>query len=111
MEKMQIREKDLGGGIGMKENGWTRVQYWITPGKSPNKSRKEKIIKAALERLGHTNVFVWWESLGPRIEMCGPTGGYMFCSDKTDLVALGYSFDAVMELVNSTAWLKQEVGE
>lgn len=45
-------------------------------------SKNAKQIRLALEVQGHTNVKVWWNPWGPAIEMCGPSGGYFYCSDQ-----------------------------
>lgn len=71
-----------------------------------NTSPKQKKLKKALEDIGHTNVEVWWENLGAAMEMCGPEGGYLFCSDQEDICPLGYSFNEALETINSSEWLK-----
>jgi len=71
-----------------------------------NASPKQKIIKKALEALGHTNVEVWWEPLMPAIEMGGMGGGFFFTSDQEMLEPLGYSFKEVMEAIDEWDWLK-----
>lgn len=57
--------------------------------------RHRKLIDA-LTKLGHTNVRVWWEPLGPSFEMCGPSGGYFFKSDQ-GFEPIGWSFEMAME--------------
>jgi hypothetical protein len=44
------------------------------------RSRRTLQLIAALEKAGHTNVGVWWEPVGPAVEMCGQSGGYFFAS-------------------------------
>lgn len=78
-------------------NNWWNGKY------APNKSPKCKKLKKKLEENGHTNVFVWYESLGPAVEMCGESGGYMYCSDQRDIEAIGYSFDEAMDVI-SKVW-------
>lgn len=68
-----------------------------------NTSPRQKKIKVALEALGHTNVEVWWENLGPALLMSGPEGGFFFCSDQESLEPLGYSFNEAMENIQSNA--------
>jgi hypothetical protein len=55
-------------------------------------SPKLKKLKATLEGLGHTNVRVWWEPIGPAFEMCGNSGGYFFESDQDGPDPIGLSF-------------------
>jgi hypothetical protein len=55
-------------------------------------SPKLKQLKARLEELGHTNVRVWWEPIGPAFEMCGHSGGYFFESDQDGPDPIGLSF-------------------
>jgi hypothetical protein len=68
---------------------------------APNKSPKCKKLKNKLEENGHTNVFVWYERLGSAMEMCGPSGGYMYVSDQSSLEPIGYSFDEALEIINN----------
>lgn len=70
-----------------------------------NTSPRQKKIKAALEEIGHTNVEVWWEQLGPAAIMCGPDGGYFFHSDQMDLEPIGYSLAEALECIESSPWL------
>jgi hypothetical protein len=53
--------------------------------------RTEKI-RIRLEAMGHTKVKVWWEPIGPALEMCGNSGGYMYQSEERGLDWLGLSF-------------------
>jgi hypothetical protein len=63
------------------------------------KSKRSLKIKKRLEELGHTSVHVWWEKIGPAVEMCGPSGGYMYSSDHTKQfqTPIGLSFDEAMQ--------------
>ena len=45
-------------------------------------SRNAKKIRTALEKLGHTNVVVWWEQPWGDLEMQGAMGGFMYASDQ-----------------------------
>ena len=75
----------------------------------PNKSPKAKKIKLALEKIGHTNVLVWWENIGMAVEMCGHSGGYMFISDQLDyemFEALGLSFDEAIDTINTSVYIR-----
>ena len=71
-----------------------------------NTSPKQKKLKKALEELGHTNVEVWWENLESVMEMCGPEGGYFFCSDQDTFEPIGYSFNEAMEYIRTESYLK-----
>jgi hypothetical protein len=63
-------------------------------------SPRSRKLKVALERLGHTNVTVRWEPIGPALEMCGHSGGYFFESDQaTGVNPLGISLDEAMHWV------------
>jgi hypothetical protein len=79
--------------------GEERFRNWWDGVYAPNKSPKCKKIKKALEENGHTNVFVWYESIGPAAEMCGESGGYMYTSDQKELQAIGLSFAEAMDTV------------
>lgn len=58
-----------------------------------NSTPKALRLKSELERLGHTNVRVWWETISGALEMCGPSGGFMFHSDQErQQIPLGLSF-------------------
>ena len=71
----------------------------------PNKSNKCKKLKAKLEENGHTNVFVWYESLGPAMDKCGCSGGYMYTSDQVVIEPLGYPFEYSMKMLDKS-WHK-----
>jgi hypothetical protein len=64
-------------------------------------TRRTRHIEAALYRLGHTNVRVWWEPMGPALEMCGHSGGFMFTSSEqtSGQVPLGHSLDEALDNV------------
>ena len=85
--------------------GEERFQYWWNGKFTPNKSPKCKKIKKKLEENGHTNVFVWYESIGMQAEMGGNSGGYMYVSDQEQIEPIGYSFEEAMEAINSN-WHK-----
>lgn len=74
-----------------------------------NKSKRSLKIKKRLEEIGHTGVHVWWENLGPAVEMCGPSGGYMYMSDQTYQfqTPIGLSYvEAMRTLDNPWHWKK-----
>jgi hypothetical protein len=71
-----------------------------------NTSPKQKKIKKVLEELGHTDVEVWWEPIGGATEMCGNEGGYFFSSEENTLEPIGYSFNEVMEYIQSASYFK-----
>jgi hypothetical protein len=81
-------------------------EYW--DGKT-NTTLYAKGIKAELEKLGHTDVHVWWEPTGSANEMCGNSGGYMFVSDQTDIEPLGHSFTGAMEYIAKGTFEIKEV--
>lgn len=68
---------------------------------SANKSPNAKKIKKKLEELGHTNVFVWYEPLGPAMEMEGPQGGFMYCSDQRPMEPIGYTFVEAFAMIQN----------
>jgi hypothetical protein len=80
--------------------GEERFQYWWNKKFAPNKSQKCKKIKTKLEENGHTNVFVWYETIGTAAEMGGNSGGYMYVSDQSQIEPIGYSFEEAMEVIN-----------
>ena len=82
--------------------GKQNFNYFWNGKYTPNKSPKCKKLKMKLEENGHTNVFVWYESLGTNVEMCGCSGGYMYCSDQRSIEPIGYSFNEAMELIKNT---------
>lgn len=67
----------------------------------PNNSPKCKKLYKEIEKLGHTNIYVWYERLGSAVEMCGMSGGYMFASDQEELYPLGISFEEAMDTVKN----------
>jgi len=69
-----------------------------------NTSPKQKKIKVILEDMGHTNVEVWWETLGSAPEMCGNDGGYFFRSDQNHHEPLGYSFNEAVQYIASSSY-------
>ncbi|WP_066500004.1 hypothetical protein [Abyssisolibacter fermentans] len=77
--------------------------YWV---EKVNTSPKQKKIKVALEKLGHTNVEVWWENISSAPIMCGPEGGFSFHSDQETICGLGYSYKEAMEAIETWEWLK-----
>lgn len=60
------------------------------------------MLKAALEAEGYTNVKVWWEHIGPAMEMCGHSGGYVFNSDQEDQIPIGLSYGEARRAVTET---------
>ena len=61
------------------------------------KSPRARRLRSELERLGHTRVVVWWEPIGPALEMCGHSGGYMFrSSQEYGPIPLGLSLAEAM---------------
>ncbi len=46
-------------------------------------SPRMRRLQRALEKSGHTGVELRWEPMGPALEMCGHSGGYIFESDQT----------------------------
>jgi len=60
--------------------------------------RSEKI-KKALETKGYTNVKAWYEPLGVALEMCGPSGGWLYSSDQRNEDWLGYNVEEALEAV------------
>lgn len=73
-----------------------------------NNSPKAKKLKAELESRGHTDVHVWWEHIGPAMEMCGNSGGYMCVTDPLDEIEpLGHSFDEAIEHIKTATWLQR----
>lgn len=74
--------------------------------REPPKARQ---LRKALEGAGHTRVRVWWEPIGPALEMCGHSGGYMFTSreqQSPSLVPLGLSLAEALVAVR--LWRVQE---
>lgn len=86
--------------------GQENAEYWVPTGTKANMTPKAKNIKKKLEGIGHTSVFVWWENIGAALEMSGPPGGYMACSDQTSIEPLGLSFADAMEYIESACWLR-----
>lgn len=81
-------------------------EFW--QGKT-NSSRNSKKLKAELEKRGHTDVHVWWETIGPAFEMCGHSGGYFAASEQIhDVIeALGLDLAEAMEHVQTSPWLQK----
>ena len=77
--------------------GTEKVKQWWD-GKT-NNSPKAKKLKKRLEELGHKDVHVWWEPLGPAYEMCGNEGGYMYVSNFVDNQPIGYTFKEALEII------------
>ena len=66
-----------------------------------SKSRNAWKLRRALEALGHTRVVVWWEPIGPALEMCGHSGGYFFRSaQKYGPIPFGITFREASEAVH-----------
>lgn len=61
-------------------------------------SKKAAAIKTALDALGHTSVYVWWERITAAMEMCGQGGGWMCQSDQIigGIEPLGTSYDRAL---------------
>lgn len=69
-------------------------------------SPRMRKLRAALEGVGHTKIKIRWEPIGPALEMCGHSGGYIFESEQTQalrempsVIPLGLSLDEAMERV------------
>ena len=69
--------------------------------KKVNNTPKAKKIKKELEKLGHKNVEVWYETIRSGTEMSGYEGGWAFCSgDEEESYfdpCLGYNFEEALE--------------
>lgn len=68
------------------------------------KSRKARVLYDALVKSGHTKIRIWWEPIGPALEMCGHSGGYMFESNEAQRngvspVPIGLSLDEALDSV------------
>jgi hypothetical protein len=46
-------------------------------------SPRMRKLRRALEEAGHTGIKLRWEPIGPALEMCGHSGGYIFESKQT----------------------------
>jgi hypothetical protein len=71
-------------------------------------SPKARKLAQELETMGHRNVRVWWERIGMAMEMCGPSGGWLFESDMTHYCQpepLGLNFDCALRAVRNHSWL------
>ena len=68
-----------------------------------NTSLNQKKIKKRLEKLGNTDVEVWWEQLESACEMCGMGGGFFFSSEEYALEPIGYSFNEAIEIIENYA--------
>ena len=66
-----------------------------------NTSLNQKKIKKRLEKLGNTDVEVWWEQLESACEMCGMGGGFFFSSEEYALEPIGYSFNEAIEIIEN----------
>ena len=53
---------------------------------------KAKKLKQTLEKRGFNDVKVWWEPIGKALEMCGPSGGWLYSHSECDEDFLGYNF-------------------
>lgn len=69
--------------------------------KKVNNTPKAKKLKKELEKLGHKNVEVWYETIRSGGEMSGYEGGWAFCSgDEEESYfdpCLGYNFEEALE--------------
>jgi hypothetical protein len=83
-------------------SGTEKAKYFWK-GKTNNTPNAKKL-KVKLEEYGHTDIHVWWEQLGPAMEMCGNSGGYMFVSNEMDIQPIGLSFDEAMDHLAKSRW-------
>lgn len=71
--------------------------------------KAEKIKKAIEEKLGETNVKVWYVPIhGPCIEMQGYAGGWFWSSDEYGGDVLGRNFTIAMEMIDLKAHLRSK---
>lgn len=63
-------------------------------------SYKSDKLKKALEAKGYTDVKVWYEPIGPALEMCGNSGGWMFSWAECGENCLSYNLDLSLEVIN-----------
>lgn len=63
---------------------------------------RQRLIRARLLVLGHTHVRVWWEPIGPALEMCGYSGGFFFSSDEYSTTPIGLSLDEALSNLNDS---------
>ena len=64
--------------------------------KTKRESSRIATLRRKLERLGHRKFKLWWEPIGPALEMCGHSGGYMFVDEDGQQWPLGISLDEAM---------------
>lgn len=68
--------------------------------KRPRARRMAKLYDRLVE-LGHQEFELRWESIGPALEMCGHSGGYILKSEETEIsvIPLGLSLEQALRSV------------
>ena len=76
----------------------------MKPRKHRSRPRSPKIRKLwdRLASLGFHKVALWWEPIGPALEMCGHSGGYMADIDG-DMVPLGLDLKSALRMAEGHA--------
>ena len=59
------------------------------------KSPKIRKLWDRIAALGFRKVTLWWEPIGPALEMCGHSGGYIMAIDH-EITPLGLSLDEAL---------------